>query len=95
MIIGLRGNNYIRLVIRRDIFNKKKLESYKILVVSDETPGVSGITTELTIKNEDESIKKEVTFRLIYEDNNGKIEIRTMKNGSWRFISCFSEIGAI
>lgn len=81
--------------LRRDIFNKKKLESYKILVVSDETPGVSGITAGLTIKNEDESIKKEVTFRLIYEDNNGKIEIRTMKNGSWRFISCFSEIGAI
>ena len=79
--------------LRREFFNQKKLESYKILAVNDEKPfGYSEITTELTIKNKDDIIKKEITFKLTYENEEGKSEIWTMHNGRWRFIDCFSEI---
>ncbi len=79
--------------LRRDVFNQKKLESYRILVVNDEMPlGYPEITTELTIKNKDDVIKKEVTFTLTYENEEGESEIWTMRNGRWRFVGCFNEI---
>jgi len=84
---------YLAGKLRREVFNQKKLESYKILVVNDEIPfGYPEITTELTIKNKDGIIKKEITFKLTYENKEGKTEIWTMRNGRWRFIDCFKEI---
>lgn len=78
--------------LRRKVFNKKKLNSFKILKIIDKGPAISEITVELVIEKEEELITKEITFRMIYENDDGEIEIRTMNNGSWKFISCFSEI---
>ena len=84
---------YLAGKLRRDVFNQKNLLSYKILVVNDEIPfGYPEIISELTIKAKDDVIKKEVTFKLTYENEEGKSEIWTMHNGRWRFIDCFSEI---
>lgn len=82
-------------IFSREIFSDKKLVSYKILSIIDEAPAISEITSELTIQKDENIISKEITFRMIYEDDEGEIEIRTMGNGSWKFISCFSEIGNI
>ncbi|ADZ09360.1 SEC-C motif domain protein [Methanobacterium lacus] len=79
----------------REIFNKKNLKSFKILEIIDEAPAISEIKTELVIEKKERQLKKEITFRIIYEDEKGQPEIRTMNNGSWKFISCFGEIDNI
>ena len=78
--------------LRREIFNNKKIISYKILKIIDEGPALSEITSELVIQKENEIITKKITFRMIYENEEGQIQIRTMNNGSWKFIRCLSEI---
>lgn len=79
----------------REIFNKKNLNSFKILDITDEALAISEVIAELTIEKEEKLITKEITFRMIYEDEDGQIEIRTMNNGSWKFIRCFYEIADI
>lgn len=76
----------------REIFNNKKLNSFKILDIIDEAPAISEIRVELIIGKEEKHITKEINFRMIYENEEGQIEIRTMNNGSWKFIRCFYEI---
>jgi hypothetical protein len=78
--------------LNREIFKDKKLDSFKILDRTDQGPAISEITTEVVIHKKEEIITKKITFRMIYENNEGQIEMRTMNNGSWKFISCFSEI---
>jgi len=92
--INFKGNtlNNIAGILRREIFKDKTLNSFKILNIIDKGPGISEITTEIVIQKEAETITKEITFRMIYEDNEGQIEIRTMNTGSWKFIDCFSKI---
>jgi|GEM_PF-256073 Predicted metal-binding protein related to the C-terminal domain of SecA len=79
--------------LSREVFKDKKLDSFKILDRTDQGPAISEITAEIVIHKKEEIITKEITFRMIYENNEGQIEMRTMNNGYWKFIRCFSEIG--
>ncbi len=81
--------------LSREVFNNKKLCSFKIINILDEGAAVSEITAEINVQKGEESLKREITFRLIYENDDGDIEIRSMNNGSWKFVRCFSEIDQI
>jgi len=84
--------NSIAGELRRDIFNNKEIKGYKILNIVDEASAISEITVNLTIQKENKDISREITFRMIYENDNGEIDIREMNNGSWKFIRGYNEI---
>ncbi|MBM4241839.1 MAG: zinc chelation protein SecC [Euryarchaeota archaeon] len=70
--------------LKTGIFQDKKIKSYSILSIDDDSPMISDIKVNLTIQKEDTEISKDINFRMIYEKEDGEMELSGMKNGSWK-----------
>lgn len=70
--------------LKTGIFKDKKLKDYSIINIYDDSPEISDIKVNLTIQNEDNEISKDINFKMLYEKENGDMELRGMKNGSWK-----------
>ena len=81
--------------LAREVFNNKKLKSFKILEINDESIIVTNIKTELKITIDSKEIIEKIEFRLIYKNENNKpLALRTLKNGHWT-IATFRDIQEI
>ena len=82
----LEGDTLGKIIFRlkEGIFKAKTIKNYSILSINDDSPVISDIKVNLTIQKEDKEISKEITFRMLFERENGDMEIRGMKNGSWK-----------
>jgi len=69
--------------LKTGIFENKEIENYSILNIEDDSAIITDIKVNLTIQKEDNEISKEINFKMIYEGIDGKMELRSMKNGSW------------
>lgn len=78
--------------LKTEVFSNKKLKSFKILKIDDESIITAIIKTELKIEINSEEIKKNLNFRFIYTNEKNKpIAVRTLNNGKWK-ISTFNDI---
>lgn len=78
--------------LRRNIFNDKKLISYKLKKITDENIIITTIDAELKIEKNNKIITKTINFRIMYENDERKLSYRTLNDGDWRFVYCFPEI---
>ncbi|MBI5458998.1 zinc chelation protein SecC [Methanobacterium sp.] len=70
----------------RKAFDGQKLINYKILDVIDEAAAISEVNLELEIQTTDGILSDKTTFRLCFEEKNGKIMIRGEDGGSWKIV---------
>lgn len=78
-------------ILAREVFNNKKLLSFKILSIDDQSSQISNFNVELKIKYNDEVIFKELDFRLVYQPKEKEdIAVRLLHNGEWKITSYFN-----
>lgn len=90
----LEGDTTGKIIFRlkKGIFKRKTIKDYSIISIDDDSPAISDIKVNLTIQKEDKEISKEITFRMVFERENGDIEIRGMQTGSWKIYKGIYEI---
>lgn len=69
--------------LKTGIFENKQIENYSIINITDDSAIITDIKVNLTIHKEDNEVSKEINFRIIYEREDGEMELRGMGNGSW------------
>ncbi|MFA0846884.1 MAG: YecA family protein [Methanobacterium formicicum] len=81
--------------LKTGIFKGKKIKNYSVLNIDDDSVMISDIKVNLTIIKDDEEISETIDFRMIYEREDGEIELRGMKNGSWKIYNGIYQIGEL
>ena len=74
--------------IRRTLENKK-LTSFKIKSIKDESPVISEITMNIVYQLNDEEKSKEIILRMICKEDDGQMGINGKENINWEFIDNF------
>ncbi|WP_052374202.1 hypothetical protein [Methanobacterium sp. SMA-27] len=87
--IDLEERNLKQMVgiLRKKVFENKRLTGYEILAIKDETIGVTNIEVNLNFKDENGEISPNTTFKLWYIDSKGKLNIRGTKGCSWKILT--------
>jgi hypothetical protein len=78
--------------LSRNFFKGKQLVAFKLLDVIDENSDVTKILVELKIKMKDTVLTEDCIFKLIYEDDEGKSDVRGMPNRSWKIFDGLEHI---
>ena len=67
--------------------------SFKITAVEDHSAAISQVLVELIFTNESIEIKKEVSVRAVYQDEENNPLVRSEPNGAWKIVqNSFSDI---
>jgi hypothetical protein len=76
----------------REIFEDKRLLSFKISNIKDESPAISEIEISLSIEKKDKIICDNTIFRMIYENEKKDPILRGEKGGMWKILSGYQKI---
>jgi len=74
--------------IRREL-ECKKLHSFTIKSIKDETPAISEITMNVVYQLYDEEKSKEIVLRMICKADDGQMGMNGKENMNWEFIDSF------
>jgi hypothetical protein len=67
----------------RDRYGAKDLETFEFTEINDDSAAVTKTQTELVYEQAGREVQKSVTFRTIYEDQEGLPAVRGKPGGIW------------
>jgi hypothetical protein len=70
--------------LKNTVFKDKKIKSYSVCSIDDDSPMVTDIKVNLTILKDNNEVSKDITFRMVYERDDGEMDLCGMNNGSWK-----------
>lgn len=77
----------------RNKFKNIHIQKFTINEIRDEAPAISEVVVVLDYKNDNQKYSKEITARMIFQDDNNSPLVRGFKNGSWKILEwCFDSI---
>lgn len=93
----LEGDTLGKIIfkLKEGIFKDKKLKTYSIMGIVDDSAPITDIKVDLTIQKGDTILSKDIKFRMLYEREDGEMDIRGMKNGSWKIYMGIYDIEAL
>ncbi len=77
------------IIRMREMFQNKRLLSYKIVNIEDKAPVITHVTLNLTIEFNKKIYEKEVDFRITYEGHN---VVHGDKGGQWKIVKGYSDL---
>jgi len=82
-----------RAGLAKDFFGRNVPSAYKIMAVEDIAPAVSHVVAELEFQIEETLNSKQVTFRVIYKDDENNPAVRGMEKGRWKIVQNIGLLG--
>lgn len=77
----------------RNKYRNVEIQKYSITEIRDEAPAISEIKIALDYKNNNQTYSKEVTARMIFQNDKNSPLVRGSSEGSWKILEwCFDSI---